>query len=150
MARRVRPPEDIGGLPARPDHVDAYVADRPDADRRTARAWVDAILDAAGPVALARIRAAQRAMGLRLVDPDPPNIALGWRVLDERPDRLVLGVEGRLYTPRVVFALRDGALLLTTAVTHHGRFGHLVWALGSPLHRLTARTLATAAERIDR
>ncbi|MDL5159125.1 DUF2867 domain-containing protein [Actinomycetospora termitidis] len=148
MVQRVRPPDDLEGLPARAGYVDAYAAPARIADGRSARAWADLILDDAGPTVLAVIRTVQRGAGLLLVTPEPPNLAVGWAVLHEEPDHVVLGVEGRVYTPRVVLAVRQESLLLVTAVEPRGLVGRLVWTLVAPLHRVTVRTLTAAAERV--
>ena len=151
MAQRVAVPDDLDapGLPEAPDYVDAYTASVPGAAGRTAREWTDAVLGAAPDALLPAVRTAQRAMGLRLLPPRAPNLALGWAVLDDRPDQVVLGVEGLLFTPRVVVSVRHEALLITTFLRIPGAFGRAVWAVGSPLHRATARSLATVAEQID-
>ena len=149
MAQRVAVPDDLDapGLPEAPDYVDAYAASVPGAADRTARQWADLVLGGAPTALLPAIRLAQRAMGLRLVEARPPNLALGWAVLDDRPDQVVLGVEGLLFTPRVVVSVRHESLLITTFLRIPGALGRTVWAVGSPLHRATARSLAAVAER---
>ena len=62
-------------------------------------------------------------------------------------DVIVLGVEGRLVTPRVVLTGRDHRLVVTTLLRYEHPAARVLWTLVAPIHRGVARHLLDRATR---
>jgi Protein of unknown function (DUF2867) len=138
---------------------DPDVLDRPDyldgtectggGPARTPEDWARATFEGAPRPVRTVLRLGWRwGLGLRLGPFPARGHVLGWPVLGDDADRLVLGARSAVIGPcRLVFAVDGGRLLVTTAIRYEHRISRPVWTVVAPVHRLLTRLLVTRAAR---
>src|SRR4051812_25689395 len=110
MVQRIAVPQSVGDeqLLDRVDYADTFTV-RTTAEH-TAEEWLAIMFAHAHPAVLRLVKLAHGRVGrMNLATPDRDH-PLGWTILEKSPDRLVLGVEGGIVTPRIVAASEPGRL----------------------------------------
>lgn len=110
---------------------------------RTPEEWLRLVVEAM-PALFVAVRAAHRALGLRLAPADSPEHIIGWEVVRSDPDTAVLGNAGWLGTPRIVGLTPPGQVVLATLIEFNGITGRALWAAAAPVHRAVARYCLSA------
>jgi hypothetical protein len=128
------------------DYADAFsVASIPGT---TAAAWAKRSLGA-GPTT--GRRAFQQLvwhglLGFDLAAEDAPDAIARWKMLVNEANLLVLAIDGRLMTGRIIFVIDDQSTTWTTALRYHHAMGPRAWAGLQYVHRAAAiRLLSRAA-----
>jgi hypothetical protein len=136
----VRMPAQIGELHLldRVDYEDAYCAET--RIERTPEQWMRAIVEGAP-------RWFQRAWpailgtlgGLQFGPLDAPDHVLGWQILDQQPDRFVIGLESsRGFRVRLVTLVPPGQAIFATQLELGTTHARRLWSVVRPAHRFFA------------
>jgi hypothetical protein len=139
-AQRVPEPADIAALALldRVDYADAFEIQAP--DTRSAGEWTRFVLDTAPPALLSFVRAVQQLLGFQLAPVDRQH-PLGWTIVREDQQVIVLAAEGRAGSARLVGSTRDDRLCVTTMLRLDSRRSRAAWSIVAPIHRKVARYL---------
>jgi hypothetical protein len=115
---------------------------------RTAEDWARAVFEGA-PSAVRGFVVAGWVVGLRLqLGPRPsPSYVLGWSILSNTPETVVLATESPLLTARLVVQVQPQAVVHATFVGYKRRLARVFWAVAAPIHRLTIPYLLRHARR---
>jgi hypothetical protein len=105
---------------------------------RTSEEWLRLAVGAMHALFVA-VRAAHRALGLRLAPADSSEHIIGWEVLRSDPDECVLGNAGWLGAARIVGLSPPGKVVLVTLIELNGITGRALWTVAAPVHRGVAR-----------
>jgi hypothetical protein len=105
---------------------------------RTSEEWLRLVVGAM-PALFVAVRAAHRALGLRLAPADSPEHIIGWEVLRSDLDECVLGNAGWLGAARIVGLTPPGQVVLATLIEFNGITGRALWTAAAPVHRAVAR-----------
>jgi hypothetical protein len=132
----------------RVDYQDAFSVQTE--TRHTPEEWGRLALVQHAPPALRRIiRAVHHAIGLRLAPSGSGDHVAGWEILQNEPEYVVLGVEGRVLTPRIIVSTPPGSFVVSTLI----RFDHVsaraAWTFVAPIHRAVARFLLDNAAKLE-
>lgn len=132
----------------RVDYTDAFRADVRTASGRSALGWARAIFEGA-PVALRDpLTPGWTLLRLELGSRRAPDLVLGWPIVEDRPERVVLGTRSRLgVTVRLVVERDDATVRFTTLIRPDTRAGRIVWTTVAPIHRTIVRYLVKHATR---
>ncbi len=126
---------ELAGL-TRVDYADAFAVDVP--IRSSPAQWMRAAA-ATSPRLFSAVRVAHHALGLRLAPADSAGHPLGWDVLRDDDDAMVLGAAGLLGTARIVCLTPAGQVMIVSLVEFNGALGPTIWAATAPVHRAVAR-----------
>ena len=133
--RQIKVPARLRGLStlARIDYEDAFVVAIPQAQERTAEQWARAALEGAPAGVRGALLSGWSSIGLKL---DRSNgSVLGWPVLVNTPDVVLLGAESRVGMPgQLLFRRERAALLFATFVQQDNHAARALWAGVEPLH----------------
>ena len=143
-AARIPVPADIAGLGVldQVDYADAFAVLLPGEDPAPARHRVDMIASEAPRWLRTLVRTLQEhLLGLRLAPATSGEHPLGWGVLAQDPETVILGVEGALLTPRLVVTGRGGRIVVATLVRYDRPAARPLWTVLAPVHRAVARRL---------
>lgn len=148
MARQVPVPAHIAALKLldRVDYADSFAVRTPVS--HTAEHWARLGLEGAPRALRAGVVCAHQALGLRLARRGSPDHVLGWEIRENDPEQLVLGVEGRILTPRIVVATPPGRAVIATLIRFDRVGARAAWALVAPVHRAVARYLLDHAVQL--
>lgn len=127
------------GLLDRVDYADAFSLETP--VRRTPEQWARLALEDVSPLLRGIIRQAHRILGLRLAPDGSADHVLGWAILQNGPDELVLGADGGLGNPRIVILTSPGHIVFATIIRFGGLRARAAWQGVAPVHRAIARHL---------
>lgn len=141
MSQQVPVPARVAALKVldRVDYEDAFAVRTP--VRHTPEEWVRLGLEGAPPAVRGFILRAHKALGLRLAPPGSPDHVLGREILQNEPEQIVLGAEGRIVTPRIVLSTPPGQVVVATLLRFDRVGARAVWAVVAPIHRAVARYL---------
>src|SRR3954453_20169317 len=116
--------------------------------RRPPGAWARVIVDSAPASLLLFIRLAQKhLLGLELARADLGH-PLGWTVLREDEDAVVLAAEGPGGEARIVGTTPPGEVAVSTHARFDSRRSRALWRLLAPIHRrIVCYLLDNAVER---
>lgn len=142
-------PAHVRGLTGldRVDYQDAFTVRTP--VQKTAQEWATLILESAPPAVRGVVRWAHRILGLRLAAAGSPGHAWGWEISPAGPEAVLLSVEGRIITPRIVISTAPGHFVGSTLVRYDHASARAVWAVISPMHRAVARYLLGHAATVS-
>jgi len=117
-----------------PDFASTVDIARPDGDQRTALDWARAVWEDAPPPVRIFLRAGWRGLGFsgRLA----PERVLGWDVVADEPERVVLATPSPLLTARNIVRLDERRVYWTTEVGYERFPGRVLWAAAVPFHQL--------------
>jgi hypothetical protein len=111
------------------------------AETRAPGVWARLVVDEAPAPLVWFIRLAQRKLlGLEL-GPDGARQPLGWTVVREDEEAMVLAAEGRGGSARIIGTTPPGQVVVTTQARFDSRRSRAVWWLLAPVHRRVARYL---------
>jgi hypothetical protein len=148
-ARRVEVPEEIRALDTlrSPDYAAAWVAGVSDSQARSAEWWARATFEDAPRALRAFIVAGwTTSLGLRLGPRDSPDHVLGWKIVTDAADLIILESQFRFGTAQNLLQVDGSRVLLATFVRYEKRGGRAVWSLAAPLHhRIVPDLLGRAA-----
>jgi hypothetical protein len=117
---------------------------------RTPGEWARLIVESAPALLLRFIRFAQHyVLGLQLGPADPAH-PLGWRIVREDAQAVVLAAEGPGGAARIVGTTSPGLVIVTTQARFDGGRARALWPLIAPLHRRIARYLLDRAAEAAR
>jgi hypothetical protein len=142
MVSRIPVPPEVFALELldRVDYSDAFEART--GCRRSPGDWGELIIESASPALTAFVRAVHRHVGrMRLAERGEPDHPLGWTILDQTQQHLVLGVDGGIVTPRLVIATDADRVLAVTLLRYEAPVARPLWWLIAPIHRAVARHL---------
>ncbi len=123
-----------------PIHYREAFAIRVEGDR-TPEDWARLMLEGATPRKQARMLSAWRLLGLDLSPPGTDGHVLGWRVERSDDRAVVLAVDSRTLSARLVLASTPGRVVHTMVVAYRRWTGRPVWAAIAPGHRAFVRGL---------
>ncbi len=93
----------------------------------------------------------QGLLGMRLGPLDSPDHISGFAIVENEPGTVVLQIDDRLTTSRVVIEASESHATMTTLVRYDRRAARAVWAVVGIAHRkLAAQMLGSAAESLRR
>ncbi|XVU26900.1 hypothetical protein ACQPZJ_07590 [Actinoplanes sp. CA-054009] len=105
-------------------------------ERLTAEAWVRRILEGASRSERAKMLAAWRLLGVGLAPLKAPGQVLGWRILRNDPDVIVLAVRAAAgVSARLVLRAEPGRVTHAMLVRYDTGLGRRVWTRFAPAHR---------------
>jgi hypothetical protein len=142
MVSRIPVPPEVLALELldRVDYGDAFEAHT--SSRRSPRDWGVLIVESASPALAAFVRAVHRHVGrMRLSERGEPEHPLGWTILDQTEQHLVLGVDGGIVTPRLVITTDADRVVAVTLLRYETTAARPLWWLTAPIHRAVARHL---------
>ena len=136
-ARRVEVSEQTDAL-AGASYASAFEVASPRADARSAEQWARAAFEHA-PVALrsAVLVGWRGVLGLRLGPRQSAAHVLGWTIVRQARDSIVLEARSPLLTARKVVRVESSRVVMTTFVRYERRAGRAVWAAVAPVHHRT-------------
>jgi hypothetical protein len=136
-ARRVEVTEEIDTLAA-PDYASAFEVAIVGADARSAEQWVRATFEGA-PRALRRFVVVgwKYGLGFRLGPSSSPAHVLGWKIVTNTPDSIILELRSALMTAHKVLRVESSRILTTTFVRYERRTARALWSLVAPVHHRT-------------
>ncbi|HWC33409.1 MAG TPA: hypothetical protein VG650_01155 [Mycobacteriales bacterium] len=114
-------------------YVDAFTAITPIAGSRTPREWAQQILESASfPMRVFLLVGWRCGLGFRLTR---RNAVLGWPVLTESADWVVLRQGSWLFEVALLMRVTDDQLTWSTRVKHSSAVGRGTWCAVGRLHR---------------
>lgn len=137
------------GLAGEPDYTVAFALAVPDAADRTAQDWARTVFEK-GPTALRPALIAGWRLGLRF-DLGPrhsPTHVLGWRILEDAPERIVLTAPSPLVEATNSVLVEESTVTWATQLRCRRTAGRLLWQAIAPVHERTLPHLLTHAARI--
>ena len=146
-ARRTSPAGEPLGAGLRYDYADAFEVELGQGDDRTAEQVVRSGLGHA-PRAMGKVflLAHQYVLRFRLGPVSSPKHVVGWQIVTNEPDVLVLRAEGPLMDGMMVARRgRENTARLATFVVYQRRLARIVWAIVGPVHRRVAPYLMERA-----
>ncbi len=152
MARTIALPDgvrDIADL--RPvDYEEAFVVDT--AADPAPEAWARLALEQAPPWTHAVMVNGWRSLGIHLAPPGSPTAVLGWPILRNSSEVIVLGVESTIgLTARIVIQPTPRDVTHSMVVRYDRPAARVAWAAIAPPHRaFVRRLLDVAAAAINR
>lgn len=133
----------------RVDHADAFVTEV-EVQRRTAEGWARLMLQSAPTTSRATLLAGWSALGLEL-RPGAGTL-LGWSIVENTPDHLLLAARSRLkpgLSAELLAQRRADDLLFCTFVTFGSRAARALWSAVEPIHvRVVPEMLEDARARV--
>jgi hypothetical protein len=131
----------------RVDYEDAYCAETP--IQRTPEQWMRTIVEGAPswfqrawPAILGTLG------GLQFGPLDAPDHVLGWDIIDQRPDRFVIGLESsRGFHVRLVTLAPPGQAIFATQLQLDTAYARRLWSMVRPAHRFFAPYLLGRAAK---
>jgi Protein of unknown function (DUF2867) len=132
---------------AHPDYSDNFEARTGGADR-SAEQWARAMFEGA-PVGMRTFLVRTWPLfGVRLGPLHTADYVLGWRIVKNTPDFVVLQVRSAAgVTVRLVVQAGEGSVLAGTFVRCEGLPGRVLWFAIAPIHRLVMSRLLGEATR---
>lgn len=149
--RQVEVPSEVHALCTLPriDYEDAFVAETPMADTRTAEEWARAILEDAPIKTRSTLVSGWTSLGLQLGSLRSDRFVLGWKVLQSTPDFLLLGAGSRVGMPAELVLRRDGqGVLVATLIQQDNPAVRAAWAGVGPVHRQVVPRILERAIRL--
>jgi len=136
-ARRVEVPEETDAL-AGSSYASAFAVSMPGADARSAEQWARAVFECA-PAALRSfvLFGWRYVLGFRLGPRPSPAHVLGWKILSNAPDALVLELRSPFATARKIVRVEHSRVVISTFVRYERRLGGALWAAVAPVHHRT-------------
>ena len=131
-------PDDIGArqdLPAA-DFGYACELDLPTPTAQTAEQWARAVFE--GPPRLLRwfmVSGWVVGLGLRLGSRRSREYVLGWTIVSNAPEVIVLGVRSFMLTARLVVRVTESDVIHTTFVRYERRPARIIWPVAAMIHR---------------
>jgi hypothetical protein len=145
-------PDDVAGLAGldRIDYREGFAFDT--GVRRTPEAWARLILAGAPLSDRITMIATWTALGIRLALPGSSGQVLGWRILHNDAESIVLGVRAAAgLTARLVVSVGEGTVLQAMVVRYDSARGAKIWHALGPKHRkFVAGLLIRASGQIGR
>src|SRR5215207_6651710 len=147
---QVDPPQSVRELTTlgRVDYLDAFVTEVDPDDPGRAQAWARAMLEGVGRRERLEFQLVWRALGLRLGLLPSADHIVGWRILDEQPDYVLLLADSWIGMPAEVLVRRVGSeLTMLTFVEQRTILARAMWATATPVHRAAVPGLLRAVSR---
>jgi hypothetical protein len=130
------------------DYTDSFLIETGQAGERTAEQWAQLILDRAPSFWQRVLPRGWRMLGLAHVAVGTPDSVLGWPIVMNAPDCVLLSAVGRRgLSAELLVERRDDGVLFATLQDHHNRIAAIGWALITPLHQLIVMHLLKTAVR---
>jgi hypothetical protein len=148
--RQIKPPPAARARSTLPrvDYADAFLVDAGRHGDRTGEEWAHAVFETAPATLRSRLPWAWWALGLRIGSTRSDRLLFGWEVRERTPDSVLLGARSRIGMPaELLFERREGTLLFATLVQHTNPAVRALWALVTPTHQHTVRSLLEHAAR---
>ncbi|MFI5779938.1 DUF2867 domain-containing protein [Nocardia sp. NPDC051570] len=146
-ARRVAVPPDapVGEEMADADYGWAFELDTC-GTRRTAEQWARSVFEDAPAVMRGALRMGWRwGLGLRMRT--APDHVLGWRIVEQGPDVVVLESHSPILLARNIVMTSRSTVSWSTLVRFDRRIARPIWAAVEPFHHLTIPYLLGRADR---
>jgi hypothetical protein len=110
--------------------------------RRTPEQWARLVLEGGPGLLQTSLRGMFNTLGFRLGSPGSADHVLGWEIQHNGPEDIVLGIASPIgVTALMVVIAPLGQVVLVTRFRFDNRLIRPIWALFTPLHRITARYL---------
>lgn len=127
----------MAAIDSRTHYTDSSSADVSGTPPRSAIEWARAIFEESPAAMRTALPPAWRVLGLDLGSRHDPGRVLGWPIVVDRPDEVVLGTRSRLgVEARLTIAVDDSTVGFGTAIRYENRLGRAVWIGVAPVHRL--------------
>lgn len=119
-----------------PDYGASWEVAPPGGDERSAEQWARATFEEAPNALRAFIVAGWSVgLGLRLGPRPSPDYVLGWRILTNTPDLIIMTVQSALLgTAHLVFEVESSRVRLTSFVRYEMRSARPIWSAVQPIH----------------
>jgi hypothetical protein len=138
----------VPALPGLADYSVAFTLPVQGADAHDARTWARAVFAGApAPLRPVLILGWRVGLGLRLGPARSAEHVLGWRVVENRPELVVLTAASPLVEATNIALVDRSGLTWTTAVRYRRAAGRFVWGAAAPVHEQTLPHLLTRAAR---
>ncbi len=137
---------------SRIDYEDGFMLDRDPLPGRSCERWARAVLEDTPAAVRMRLLGSWWALGLKVGSPWSRDRMLGWEVLREDFDGVLLSAGSRLgLSGELLFKREAGGMLFATFARLDNPGARLVWARTEARHRAVVRSLlGHAARRCDR
>jgi hypothetical protein len=118
------------------------------APAHTAEWWARAVFeDGPAPVRWFVLFGWVVVLRLRLGPRSADGYVLGWRIVEDTPERFVLGVESTMLVARLVITTGSSAAEHATYLRYCRRRARVIWPLIAPLHKIIIVSLLRRAAR---
>jgi Protein of unknown function (DUF2867) len=116
------------------DYVDAWTLDAGD-HQSSAEQWARLTFEgAARPIRWFLVAAWWLILGVRLSSRPSPTRILGWRIVNQRPEWVLIELEASMLTAQQVFWIDGSRLVQSTSVRYKRRLASYVWPAVSVIH----------------
>ncbi|CAM5336085.1 hypothetical protein STENM327S_01425 [Streptomyces tendae] len=140
--RRVRVPSDGAHF------ASAFALPLSGLPRRTAEEWARVTFEDTPVLLRTLLRAGwSGVLGLRLGPRVSARHVIGWRTVENGPDRIAVEARAPSLTARNVVTVDDARLVWATYVNFRRRTGRVRWSLAAPVHHLVVPLLLGRAVR---
>jgi hypothetical protein len=137
--------DDEAQLFARPDYASAFEVIAPGSDR-TAEQWVRAMFEAApAAVRWLLVFGWKYVLRFRLGPRASPDHVLGWKIVANAPDSIVLELQSPLISAQKILRTERSRIFTMTLVRYERRFASLLWLAATPVHHRTEPYLLARA-----
>ena len=131
----------------RVDYDEAFTFDTTVA--RSPESWARLILEGAPLSKRLQMIGVWTALGIRLARPGSPAAVLGWPILRNDPDAIVLGVRAAAgLAARLTIQVEEGRVTQSMVVRYENRLGRGVWTRLAPGHHRFVESLVAHASTI--
>jgi hypothetical protein len=136
-AHRVDVVDEIATL-ADPDYSSAFAVRRADSDGRTPEQWVRDVFEGA-PVAVRSmvVFGWRYVSGFQLGPRPSADHVLGWKIVTDTPDAILLEVRSKRFTAQKVLRVEAAEVVTTTYVRYQQKVSRALWVSLAPVHHLT-------------
>ena len=134
--------------PQAADYVDSCQVSTDGLPARSAEQWARAALEGMPrPLHWLVLVGWRVVLGFKLGPRPSPDHILGWRVVANSPEEVVIEAQSGLMTADLLFRVDDSTVTWMTFVRHQRRASRPIWSIVGLLHRrIVPYTLARAAE----
>lgn len=139
-AHRVVVREAVPDSMAAPNYVDAFAVARPGDEREPEAVLRAGLEQPPGPARLV-ILLAWRMLGFELGPRTSPGHVLGWRVERSDAEGVLIAVDGRRASSRIMLRDIGGEIVMTTFIVFRSRVTRLSWTFLARVHRRMVRYL---------
>jgi hypothetical protein len=128
------------------DYTDSFLMETGLTQERTAEQWARLILENATAFWRRRLPGGWRILGLDHVAVGAPDSVLGWPIVMNTPDYILLSAVGhRGLSAELLIERRGDGVLFATLEQHHNRLATIWWAMVTPPHHLIVTHLLKTA-----
>jgi Protein of unknown function (DUF2867) len=122
---------------AHPDYASAFEVLAPGSDR-TAEQWVRAMFEAApAAVRWLLVFGWKYVLRFRLGPRASPDHVLGWKIVANAPDSIVLELRSPLLSAQKILRTEHSRTFTMTLVRYERRFASVLWLAATPVHHRT-------------